>query len=386
MRMKRVGWGRVTAMLALAVLTALAWLRPPETGTDSAWQEAARRTAQQLHAQARQAALAGDPSTLARPDGYLYAIDLSQLALYATQHRDAALYEALQQLLVEHFLLDDPDDPFTRGFIAWRWRPGAPLEASGTTEMLRTAEALWHASDAFHRPQDRQLAQTILQGYARHQAVDQGVWLIRNYFNLDTRAFATNSYLIDYDPDFLMQAAQATGDAQLLHAAQQSARMVQRARTPAGLLHQIIQPELLTLMPVPGSVFSANNVESLANAAAVAQRSAHSCPQTARSVLQFALARLPHLHAFYDAATGEPADQALAGIQTLAPLVCLAIKLDDAQALAQLRPAFLQEAQALAASPEPAGKRLYLISEALLALEALHRWEKEHAAAELAGE
>ncbi len=32
---------------------------------------------------------------------------------------------------------------------------------------------------------------------ARHAAEEQGVWMIRNYFNLGTRSFANNSFLVD---------------------------------------------------------------------------------------------------------------------------------------------------------------------------------------------
>ena len=67
------------------------------------------------------------------------------------------------------------------------------LDASGTTEALRFAEGLWEGARVFGEPADRELALLVLRAYRRHEYVDQGIWLIRNYFNLQTRAFATNS-------------------------------------------------------------------------------------------------------------------------------------------------------------------------------------------------
>jgi len=53
--------------------------------------------------------------------------------------------------------------------------------------------------------------------------------------------------------DFLHEVAQATGDPQLQEAAQQSYSMIRRAVAPSGLLHDIIQPEVLTLVPAKES-------------------------------------------------------------------------------------------------------------------------------------
>ena len=50
-------------------------------------------------------------------------------------------------------------------------------------------------------------AAMILDGYSRHEFTDQGVWLIRNYFGYAQRNFASNSYLVDYDADFVRLVA-----------------------------------------------------------------------------------------------------------------------------------------------------------------------------------
>src|SRR5262249_49510478 len=161
--------------------------------------------------------------------------------------------------------------------------------ASGTTEALRLAEALWRGGD-------RERARLLLAGYARHAATDQGIWLIRNYFNFATRAFATNSFLVDYDPDFLAEVARAEPDGPWADLATRSAALVGRAATEAGLLYDVVQPELRTLTPgLDLAVFSPNDVVQLANAATVAERAIATRPEVALPVLRFAMERWPHL-------------------------------------------------------------------------------------------
>ena len=308
---------------------------------------------------------------LARADGYTYAVDVGQLLIFAARQGDRELYQAMHAIALEHLLIHDADDPYTHGFVAWRYKPGQPLDASGTTEALRLAQGLWIGSDRFEKPKDRNLAHDILQGYARHQTVDQGFWMIRNYFNLQTRAFANNSYLIDYDPDLLADIAQATNDANLEQIAQQSAALMKHAVTPAGLLHAVIQPELTTLMPQVPPIFSPNNIEHLGNVAAVAQRSVQSTPAHAQRVLDFAMAHVTDLKTYYNAQTSEAIFDTPATINTLAPLLQLAVKLQDRRAQEVLLALFLQRAQRLPQASHDTW--LHDASEALLAIQAVEQ-------------
>ena len=82
---------------------------------------------------------------------------------------------------------------------------------------------------------------TILDGYARHAAEEQGVWMIRNYFNLGTRSFATNSFLVDYAPDLVAEVAAAMGREDLAEVARRSYALIEKAQAPIGLLYDMIQ-------------------------------------------------------------------------------------------------------------------------------------------------
>lgn len=312
--------------------------------------------------------LAAGPAALARDDGHVYTVDVGQLMTWTALAGERDWYAQLRDLVVRELVIDEPEQDFTRGFVAWRFLPGTPRsarDASGTTEALRIAEALWEGAERFGRLDDRELALRILHGYARHAYVDQGVWLIRNYFNLGQRSFAPNSYLVDYDPDLCRRVADATGDPVLGEVAARATELVRAARSPAGLLHAIVQPEVLTLSGVPGAIFSPNDIEQLSNVLAVAERSARTSPDVARGVLAFALRALPTGRLNFNASTGEPIGLASARAETHAPLTRLAANLADRSATFVALSALLASSGTLPGD----GTRLYVAGETLLALE-----------------
>ncbi|MEM0914065.1 MAG: hypothetical protein AAGK09_05585 [Planctomycetota bacterium] len=309
-------------------------------------------------------------SLLQRPNGNAYTVDLGQLAMYAARSGNRSLYVELTDLLRDAVVVDAPDDDYTRGFVAWRYADDTPLDASGTTEALRVASALWDGGARFDRPDDTALALTILEGYARHAAIDQDIWFIRNYFNLQTRAFSPNSYLIDYDPDLLARVGRDTDTTGLVDVAEKSAKLFEQAKTPAGLLHGVILPEIATLMPGDPPIFSPNRVEMLANVANAAVHATSSNPVIAHGVLDFATDRIDELQRHYDTHTGRATyPTSDAGIAEFAPLLRLAVALDRPDDTRRL---LARLVNAIEDDP-PTGNRasLYLLSESLLALEAV---------------
>jgi hypothetical protein len=290
---------------------------------------------------------------LVRPDGYVYAVDVAQLMACFADAGDPAGYAKLRAKAAGAFVVDDPSDPFTRGFVPWRRKPGeekVPPDASGTTEALRLARALRRGAAAFDAPADRELALTILRGYARHATVDHGVWMVRNYFGFGTRSFASNSFLVDYDPDFVRLAAAESGDAELAEVARRSYALVRGAVTPAGLLYDLVQPELKTMYPLLADAvvtFSPNDVVQLSNAATVALTVTAGAPDVARRVLDFATDRMASgrlaatdgaasLRMYHYGRTGEPVNNTRPGINEWSTLVRLACQLNNRAAAGAL--------------------------------------------------
>lgn len=301
-----------------------------------------------------------------RSDGYGYAVELGQLLDYAARSGERALYLRLRNVLVRDYLIEQPCDVTTRGMVAWRWRPGQPVEASGTTEALRVAQGLWDGGRAFGEVEDLSLALRILRGYLRHQCRQDGVWFVRNYFNLGTRTFATNSFLIDHDADLLQEVGSALRDRELLDAAQKTYGLVRQAVTPAGLLYEVVQPEVATLLDARLRVFSPNDEVRLANAATVAERSLHAAPEIGRQLLQFARSRRGELRSYYLGKSGEgtggPAE-----LVAYAALLRLAARLDDRAAAEEFRSALVARMHFFKRFAKE--RPLYMASEVLLALQ-----------------
>lgn len=219
---------------------------------------------------------------LIRSDGYIYAVDVGQAMTELAVAGEREAYASLRALAVRSFVQVDPQNPYINGFVAWRIRPGNPPDASGTAEALRIAEGLLAGAEAFGSREDARLAHQVLLGYARHAYRDRGNWLIRNYFNFGTRAFAANSYIVNYDLDLVSRWKTPEGEEL---AANMRALLLKAAR-PNGLLNELIQPEVATAIPLPELVtFSPNGVHSIANSCTALERATGELAQLGRAFL-----------------------------------------------------------------------------------------------------
>ncbi len=329
--------------------------------------EEARRTKAELHELAKKRVLSG---MLERTDGWVYTVDIALLMIFAANEGDRELYEKLRELARSHLVIDSPGDSYMKGFVLWRYKEGETPDASGTTEALRLAEGLWRGAKTFGRADDKELAIVILHGYARHAAEEQGVWLIRNYFNLGTRSFATNSFLVDYAPDFVAEVAEATNDETLREVAEKSYALVERAQAPTGLLYDVIQPEVATLLDDDRMVvFSPNDAVQISNAATVASWSVKGRPDIARRLLDFCFRRMPNLRGTYYGRTGEVARDKRPGIEAWAALVRISVALGREDALEAFYPFLVSNAGRQWRIPKDAW--LYVTAELLLGLQAV---------------
>jgi hypothetical protein len=370
---------RILIMAALCSGCALSPLRlsgPGAAGTNYTTQPMPDRAALKdmhdwLSAQLR--AWARDDQ-LARENGYFYGVDLGQILIYAAQAGDRGLYEQFSPA-VKAMVRDRKDDPYTRGFVSWRYRTSDPqADASGTAEALWLAHGLWQGAAAFGKPQDKALAIKILRGYKQHEYEEAGTWYIRNYFNYGTRAFATNTFMVNFNPDFLHEVARATGEAWIADLAARSRKLVLSARTPGGLVYSMIQPEVATIFPELNiQAFSPNDVVSLFEACGVAETVVASDPKLARSVLAVA-GRHPRRPAYLTASRGEPYE---GGYDSPFPSVCLlrlALRLKDRDLVRQELPVFYAAIREWRSRVSP--PRAFTVSQFLLTTQLLFENEK----------
>jgi hypothetical protein len=276
-----------------------------------------------------------DANQLARPNGYIYTVDPAQLMIYFAQARDERRYDAMRDYAAKNLIMSESEGNFTRGFVIWKWKPGDTRDASGTTEAIRLARGLWLGAKAFNRPPDADLALKVLDGYARHGYTDQGIWFIRNYYKPAMNAFATNSFLVDYDPDFVREVAEERKDKELQKLADNSYGAIKSAVAPSGLLYDMIQPEVATLYPEMNlTTFSPNDVVQFSNCCTTAMSVVRGDAETARRILAFGLNRLDDLRVYYRGASGEPYDNKSAAVTEYSMLARLAVRLGSEQAVA----------------------------------------------------
>lgn len=270
-------------------------------------------------------------SGVARADGFTWAYDSAQLLRFAAVDHDLTRYLEMRDAIVKRFVVVGRD-PEARDDVAWRARDGTAPEASGTTEALALADALLVGADAFKRPDDRVLARRLTDGYMRHETTERGVWFIRNYYNFATHAYATNSFLVDYLPDVLAEVGDTGG-------AQRSYALFDRAMGPAGLLYELVQPEIDTAFPGAGlAFFSPNAISSITNACNIALYAVRGRPALAKRVLAFGVQRAASLRRFYDVRTGRALSTENAGTPAYACLTRLAVRLGDENARRRLDP------------------------------------------------
>jgi hypothetical protein len=311
-------------------------------------------------------------------DRHTYAVDVAQVMWYFAAAGDLDPYLALREFAVNNLIIDNAkDDPFTRGFVLWRHNPGQKPDASGTTEALRMARALWTGAQKFGRPADAELALVLLDGYCRHEGTDQGIWLIRNYFNFASRGFATNSFIIDYDADLLSEVAdaiRARGDAQraarLAGVAERSYALMRKAVAPSGLLYDLLQPELKTMyFDRDVSFCSPNDVIQVNNACATAATVARGDPGIGRGVLAFLLPRAATIYIQYYGRTGEVARDLRISAPEYAAIARLAALLDHRAATVFAVERGIPYWERVVSSP-PVGD-VWMSSEVLLGLQAV---------------
>ncbi len=315
---------------------------------------------------------------LAREDGYLYTIDAAQALICFALAKNADDYGKLREHCLKKLIVEGKDDPYCRGFVGWRYKAGEPIDASGTTEGLRVARGFWLGAKAFGRAEDAETARVVLHGYAHHAIVDQDVWIIRNYFTFKTRSFAPDSYLVDYDPDFVRLVAEATADEELKPVATKSSALIGKAAAPCGLLYDLVKPDLKTLYPLLDIyTFSPNDVIGIAGSATTALGITTHDPALARRVLTFCISRFGELRRYYYGRTGEAVNDTAAAAFEYTSLARLAAQLDDEVAAARVVQRALVEWQWLlgqGASPSSfILTELYLCLDALLSMSSTRR-------------
>jgi hypothetical protein len=287
-----------------------------------------------------------------RRDGFLYAMDIAPLLLYAAERGDLALYRLVLPF-TQPLVMRAASGPYTEGFVLWRHKDGVRPEVSGATEAGWMARALWTGARAFDRPDDRALATKILEGYAKHAFEQNNVWFVRKYFAFEGGQFANLSVLGNYTPDFLDDVERENRVPAIRGLAERAYALLERARLGTGLLNPLIVPEIGATYPGQGvEVFAPNGLTSLAESCDAAEAAVRGRPKLAQGVLDFVGKRgrrhaTGRLYAYFDAGDGGPRGAQTLSTTGYACLGQLAAMLGDNGAWDRLEPQLLLDMETL---------------------------------------
>jgi len=305
-----------------------------------------------------------------RQDGFVYAMDVAPLMLYAAQRRDPALYAGLLPY-AQKLIVSGGDDPNTDAFVLWRQKEGEKPEVSGSTEAIWMARALWTGAQTLERSDDRALALRILVGYGRHARVKQGQWRVSKYYAFSSKTYSDISMLSSYAPDFLAETeAYAHGAADM---AQRSYALLKGAVSPVKLLYPVIHPEISSSFAhVSLNAYGPNNVVSLADSCTAAEASLKGAPQIARGVMEF-VGTPPErrddngrLFEYFDRTTGVAVGETALGGPGYGCLARIAVATNDGGRLEEFEPIITNDIQGLAAAPNSVQAPLYAAGPLLL--------------------
>ena len=166
--------------------------------------------------------------------------------------------------------------------------------------------------------------------------------------------------------------ARDTGRQDLADLAARSYEVIRAARTPAGLLYDVFQPEMATLFDDRRTLlFSPNDIVQTSNAAAIAATALEGAPEVASRVLGFCRERMPGLRLAYYGRTGEPARQKRPGIEIWGTLTEMSVRRRDQTGIRAFAPFLVSNA---ANDRIPDDAFLYVGAHLLLGLEALDRY------------
>ncbi len=254
----------------------------------------------------------GPPGRIAREDGFSYAVDGATMWIAAAAAGDRRLFDEIRAGMEGYVVSVDVAGRIRRT-VSWRLGRRGEKDATGTTEILLSVEALVAGARRFGDEELLREATDLADGYAMHEDGVGRTWRVRNYYNYGTGAFSPNSYTLGYAPDLLDELAASAGDpgkGDLLRGlAARSRAFVLEAFLPNGLFHSSFDPELHSLFGgcLPSFHFSPNFIVKPGDSAAIALGIARSVPEAARRTLAFIAARWPDIGDAIYGDTGERA-------------------------------------------------------------------------------
>ncbi|MCS7229325.1 MAG: hypothetical protein RMJ81_08750 [Candidatus Kryptonium sp.] len=193
-----------------------------------------------------------------RPDGFCYSIDLAEIMHMAVEIDDSIIFRRAYEIIKRNYIIRDS---WIDSSILWRYKPGSEIEASGTAETIHCAYAIFLAYKKWKVKEYKQVSYSLAKAYFKHgYMIDSNKFLVKNYFNYQTRALSENTWIINQRPDFLMAIGIENNDAQMIEKAHFMYNAVMQSYVKNGFFHSIYDIGIRTVIPSSNGYYSPNGI------------------------------------------------------------------------------------------------------------------------------
>jgi len=196
-----------------------------------------------------------------RPDGYCYAIDLAEIMQAGVESDDSLLFIRAYEILKRNYIVRDS---WIDSAVLWRYKPGAGIDASGTAETIHCAYAIFLAYKKWGIEEYKRVSYSLAKAYLKHGfMIDSDRFLVKNYFNYQTRTLSENTWMINQRPDFLMLIGMENNDKDMLEKSRLMYNAVIKAYVKNGFFYSLYDIGIKTVVPTSSGYYSPDGFSPL---------------------------------------------------------------------------------------------------------------------------
>jgi len=203
-----------------------------------------------------------------RPNGFCYAIDLAEIMQTGAEIGDSSMFRSAYEILKKHYIIRDS---WIDSSILWRYKPEVEPDASGTAETIHCAHAIFLAYKKWKKEEYKRVSYSLAKAYLKHgYMIDSNRFIVKNYFNYQTRTLSENTYLINQRPDYLYEIGLENNDSEMLNKAKLMYNAIIGGYVGNGFFYSIYDVGVLTVDPASSGYFSPNSVFPLISSVDIA--------------------------------------------------------------------------------------------------------------------
>ena len=164
----------------------------------------------------------------------------------------------MKKILKKHYIVRDS---WIDSAVLWRYKPGSEIDASGTAETIHCAYAIFMAYKRWKNEEYKQVSYSLAKAYVKHGfMLDSNRFLVKNYFNYQTRTLSENTWMINQRPDVLKMIGEENNDLDMVNKANMMYNAIVRAYVKNGFFREMYDPGIVTMFGFSDNYFSPNGM------------------------------------------------------------------------------------------------------------------------------